>query len=212
MQGAYLGPGFSNAEIADRFRNAGAVFKIVEDEAVIEHTVDALIEEKAVGWFQGRMEFGPRALGSRSILGDPRSPTMQSQMNLKIKFREGFRPFAPSVLRERVSDFFDLDCDSPYMLLVAPVRAGPQLPAITHVDGTARIQTVRPDENPLFHDLISRFGRLTGYPVLINTSFNVRGEPMVCTPEDAYTCFMRTEIDYLVIEDFLLDKCDQTPR
>jgi carbamoyltransferase len=177
------------------------------------------------------MEFGPRALGARSILGDPRSAAMQSAMNLKIKFRESFRPFAPSVLRDRVDEFFVMDCDSPYMLLVAPVReeirfemsADQQrlfgidklnvqrstLPAVTHVDYSARVQTVRREENPLYYDLIVEFDRLTGCPVLVNTSFNVRGEPIVCTPEDAYRCFMRTGIDALVIEDLLFDKADQ---
>ena len=177
------------------------------------------------------MEFGPRALGARSILGDPRSPRMQSQMNLKIKFRESFRPFAPSVLRERVADFFELDADSPYMLLVAPVREDLRLhvtdedeklfgiaklnvprstiPAVTHVDNSARIQTVRREDNPRYYDLIEAFGRLTRCPVLVNTSFNVRGEPIVCTPEQAYTCFMRTEMDCLVLEDFILEKREQ---
>jgi len=177
------------------------------------------------------MEFGPRALGARSILGDPRSPRMQSVMNLKIKFRESFRPFAPSVLRERLPDFFELDCDSPYMLLVAPVRENRRIPmtedqaklfgieklnvprstipAVTHVDYSARIQTVRQEENPLYYDLIRAFEDLTGCPVLVNTSFNVRGEPIVCTPEQAYTCFLRTEMDYLVLGDFILDKRQQ---
>ena len=184
-----------------------------------------------VGWFDGRMEFGPRALGARSILGDPRSPRMQAQMNLKIKFREGFRPFAPSVLRERVSEYFELDCDSPYMLLVAPVKRERQIlmsdaqrrlwgidqlnvvrsdiPAVTHIDYSARIHTVSRDTNPHYYDLIKEFARLTDCPVLVNTSFNVRGEPIVCTPSDAYRCFMRTHIDYLVLGPFLLDKAQQ---
>jgi carbamoyltransferase len=184
-----------------------------------------------VGWFQGRMEFGPRALGARSILGDPRSPAMQSQMNLKIKYRESFRPFAPSVLRERVADYFELECDSPYMQLVAPVRADLRLaptaeqegltgveklraarsviPAVTHVDYSARIQTVRREENPRYHELLAAFERLTGCAVLVNTSFNVRGEPIVCTPADAYRCFMRTEMDALVVGDFVLLKAEQ---
>ena len=199
---------------------------------MIDDTVEALVDEKAVGWFQGRMEFGPRALGARSILGDPRSPGMQSQMNLKIKFRESFRPFAPSVLRERVADFFEMTCDSPYMLLVAPVKESLRtpvtaaaeglfgidrlnvprstIPAVTHVDHSARVQTVRREDNPLYYDLIAAFGRLTGCPLVVNTSFNVRGEPIVCTPEQAYICFMRTEMDCLVIEDFFLDKREQT--
>ena len=184
-----------------------------------------------VGWFQGRMEFGPRALGARSILGDPRSPRMQSVLNLKIKYRESFRPFAPSVLRERLHEWFELDVDSPYMLLVAPVRESKRIamtseqqrlfgieklnvprstiPAVTHVDYSARIQTVHPDTHPLYHALLERFDALTGCPVLVNTSFNVRGEPIVCTPEDAYRCFMRTEMDHLVIGSFVLDKAKQ---
>jgi len=184
-----------------------------------------------VGWFQGRMEFGPRALGNRSILGEPRSPRMQSVMNLKIKFRESFRPFAPSVLREQVAEWFELDVDSPYMLLVAPVRERWRIamredeqrlfgieklnvprstvPAVTHVDYSARIQTVHAETNPLYHALLSRFHALTGCPVLVNTSFNVRGEPIVCTPADAYRCFMRTEMDHLVVGSFLLDKSRQ---
>ncbi|HYX41445.1 MAG TPA: carbamoyltransferase C-terminal domain-containing protein, partial [Pyrinomonadaceae bacterium] len=181
--------------------------------------------------FQGRMEFGPRALGARSILGDPRSPKMQAQMNLKIKFRESFRPFAPSVLRERVADYFEMDCDSPYMLLVAPVQQRHRIsmtdeeqklfgieklnvprstiPAITHVDYSARVQTVSRVDNPLYYDLIAAFERLTGCPVVVNTSFNVRGEPIVCAPEQAFTCFMRTEMDVLVLGDYVLDKRDQ---
>jgi carbamoyltransferase len=231
MQGAYLGPAFSNAEIADRFRNAGAVFKIVGDEAVIEHTVDALIEEKAVGWFQGRMEFGPRALGARSILGDPRSPHMQRQLNLKVKFRESFRPFAPSVLREDVAEWFEIDGDSPYMLVVADVledRRHPvsdedkklfgidrlntvrsEIPAVTHVDMSARIQTVHKETNPRYHALLSAFKARTGCPALVNTSFNVRSEPIVCTPEDAFRCFMGTDIELLVAGNCVARKEDQ---
>ena len=231
MQGAYLGPAFSNAEIADRFHNAGAVFKIVEDEAVIEHTVDALIEEKAVGWFQGRMEFGPRALGARSILGDPRSPQMQRQLNLKVKFRESFRPFAPSVLREDVAEWFEIDGDSPYMLVVADVledRRHPvsdvdkklfgidrlntirsEIPAVTHVDMSARIQTVHKETNPRYHALLSAFKARTGCPALVNTSFNIRSEPIVCTPEDAFRCFMGTDIELLVAGNCVARKEDQ---
>jgi carbamoyltransferase len=231
MQGAYLGPAFSNTEIADRFRNAGAVFKIVEDEAVIEHTVDALIQEKAVGWFQGRMEFGPRALGARSILGDPRSPHMQRQLNLKVKFRESFRPFAPSVLREDVAEWFEIDGDSPYMLVVADVlenRRHPmsdedkklfgidrlntirsEIPAVTHVDMSARIQTVHKETNPRYHALLSAFKARTGCPALVNTSFNVRSEPIVCTPEDAFRCFMGTDIELLVAGNCVARKEDQ---
>jgi carbamoyltransferase len=210
-QTAYLGPQFPPDEIRSVLDAKGAVYTRIDRPSLAARVARLLADGKIVGWFQGRMEFGPRALGARSILGDSRSPTMQSEMNLKIKFRESFRPFAPSVVRERVSEFFDLDCDSPYMLLVAPTREPASLPAVTHLDGTARVQTVSPEQNPLFHELLTAFGRLTGYPVLINTSFNVRGEPMVCSPGDAYTCFMRTEIDYLVLEDFVLDKRDQAP-
>jgi carbamoyltransferase len=200
--------------------------------AEMHRTVAQLLaDEKVVGWYNGRMEFGPRALGSRSILGDPRSPRMQAQMNLKIKFRESFRPFAPSVLREKVHECFEMDCDSPYMLLVAPVREERRIsmtaeqeklfgidklnvprsdmPAITHVDYSARIQTVSADTNPDYHAVIAEFDRLTGCPVIVNTSFNVRGEPIVCTPADAYRCFMRTDMDYLVLGTRLLAKCEQ---
>jgi carbamoyltransferase len=233
MQGAYLGPGFSTAEISERLRSAGAVFKVVEDEAVIGQTVDALAEEKAVGWFQGRMEFGPRALGARSILGDPRSPQMQRQLNLKVKFRESFRPFAPSVLREDVAEWFELDDDSPYMLVVADVledRRHPvseedkklfgidrlntirsEIPAVTHVDMSARIQTVHKETNPRYHTLLSAFKARTGCPVLVNTSFNVRSEPIVCTPEDAFRCFMGTDIELLVAGNCILRKEHQDP-
>jgi carbamoyltransferase len=233
MQGAYLGPAFSTTEIANRLRNAGAVFQVVEDEEVIGHTVDALIEEKAVGWFQGRMEFGPRALGARSILGDPRSPHMQRQLNLKVKFRESFRPFAPAVLREDVADWFELDGDSPYMLVVADVREDrrhavsdedkklfgidrlntirSEIPAVTHVDMSARIQTVHKETNPRYHALLSAFKARTGCPVLVNTSFNVRSEPIVCTPEDAFRCFMGTDIELLVAGNCIARKEDQDP-
>jgi carbamoyltransferase len=233
MQGAYLGPAFSTAEIAERLCAAGAVFDIVDDDSVIGRTVDALIDEKAVGWFQGRVEFGPRALGARSILGDPRSPNMQRQLNLKVKFRESFRPFAPSVLREDLGEWFDLDCDSPYMLLVADVledRRCPvseeaealfgidrlntirsQIPAVTHVDMSARIQTVHKETNPRYHALLSAFKARTGCPVLVNTSFNVRSEPIVCTPEDAFRCFMGTGIELLVAGNCIARKEDQNP-
>jgi carbamoyltransferase len=228
MKGAYLGPSFAADEIQSFLDSAGASYRRVERSQVAGEVARLLADEKVVGWFQGRMEFGPRALGGRSILGDPRSPRMQSQMNLKIKFRESFRPFAPSVLRERVADYFELDTDSPYMLLVAPVREGLRvpmteaeeklfgverlnvprstIPAVTHVDYSARVQTVRREDNPAYYDLLAAFDQLTGCPVLVNTSFNVRGEPIVCTPEQAYTCFMRTEMDCLVIEDFVLEK------
>lgn len=228
MKGAYLGPSFSSAEIRAFLETTGANYRQVDAAELAEHVARLLAEEKIVGWFQGRMEFGPRALGARSILGDPRSPRMQTQMNLKIKFRESFRPFAPSVLRERAPDFFELDADSPYMLLVAPVRKHlcyelteaeenlfgieklnvPRsiIPAVTHVDYSARVQTVRRQDNPLYYDLIAAFGRLTNCPILVNTSFNVRGEPLVCTPEQAYACFMRTEMDCLVLGDFVIRK------
>src|SRR5439155_12737757 len=228
MQGAYLGPEFTPDEIEAFLQSQGAVYTRLDGLCLQQRVAGLLAQEQVVGWFDGRMEFGPRALGARSILGDPRSPRMQAQMNIKIKFREGFRPFAPSVLRERVSDYFELDCDSPYMLLVAPVRRERQipmspeqrslwgieqlnvvrsdLPAITHIDYSARIQTVERSTNPDYYDLLSEFERLTGCAVLVNTSFNVRGEPIVCTPEDAYQCFMRTHIDHLVVGPFLLDK------
>ncbi|HKC63212.1 MAG TPA: carbamoyltransferase [Pyrinomonadaceae bacterium] len=231
MKGAYLGPSFTSEDVREFFETTGARYRRVERAELAETVARLLAEEKVVGWFQGRMEFGPRALGARSILGDPRSPRMQSQMNLKIKFRESFRPFAPSVLRERVKDFFEMDVDSPYMLLVAPVQKHLRyemtetesklfgieklnvprstIPAVTHVDYSARVQTVRREDNPLYYDLIAAFGRLTGCPVLVNTSFNVRGEPIVCTPQDAYTCFMRTEMDCLVMEDYVLEKSEQ---
>jgi carbamoyltransferase len=233
MSGAYLGPAFDQAEIERRLRDVGAVFEVVPDQAMIASTADALAETKAVGWFQGRMEFGPRALGARSILGDARSPTMQKMLNLKVKYRESFRPFAPSVLREKVADWFELDDDSPYMLLVADVVqerrrlmnederalfgidklnvARSEIPAVTHVDYSARIQTVHADTNPRFHALLEAFEARTGCPVLVNTSFNVRGEPIVCTPEDAFHCFMGTEIEVLVAGNCVLDKTRQDP-
>ncbi|MBV8858755.1 MAG: carbamoyltransferase [Acidobacteria bacterium] len=231
MRGAYLGPEFADDEIEESLVTLGARYRKVPQGELSETVARLLAEEKVVGWFQGRMEFGPRALGARSILGDPRSPRMQSQMNLKIKFRESFRPFAPSVLRERVSDYFELEADSPYMLLVAPVREHLRrevteaesrlfgieklnvprstIPAVTHVDYSARVQTVRREESPAFYDLLAAFERLTGCAVLVNTSFNVRGEPIVCTPAQAFACFMRTEMDCLVVGDFLLLKSEQ---
>jgi carbamoyltransferase len=233
MQGALLGPAFGVAEIETTLAGLGARYAKLSPDELIERTADLLTREKVVGWFAGRMEFGPRALGARSILGDPRSPRMQSVMNLKIKFRESFRPFAPSVLRERCADYFDLDCESPYMLLVAPVRehrrrrmtdeeqrlfgieklnvSRSEIPAVTHVDYSARVQTVSEQTNPLYHRLIRAFEERTGCPVLVNTSFNVRGEPIVCTPVDAYRCFMRTEMDALVLAPFLLLKQEQPP-
>jgi len=231
MRGAYLGPAHAQEDIEARLVAAGARFKVLSAEAMIDETAQALAAEKAVGWFQGRMEFGPRALGARSILADPRSPAMQRLLNLKVKYRESFRPFAPSVLREDVDEWFELDADSPYMLLVAPVKARRQLPmsnadrarfgidklnvprsdipAVTHVDYSARIQTVHQDTNPSYHALISRFRALTGCPVLVNTSFNVRGEPIVCTPQDAFRCFMGSEIDLLVVGNCVLHKKEQ---
>lgn len=233
MHGAYLGPEFGQAEIEARLRAVKAKFTVLSDRELIDTCADALVAEKALGWFQGRMEFGPRALGGRSILGDARSPSMQSVLNLKVKYRESFRPFAPSVLRERVSEWFDLDEDSPYMLLVADVVAGRRLrmtpeqeklfgieklnvprsdiPAVTHVDYSARIQTVHSETNPRYHALISRFNELTGCPVIVNTSFNVRGEPIVGTPEDAFRCFMGTEIEALAVGNCFLRKEDQDP-
>ncbi len=231
MQAALLGPSYSEEEIKEFLDSRAIPYTQLSREDIVVETAKLLAAEKVVGWFQGRMEFGPRALGARSILGDARSSRMQSVMNLKIKFRESFRPFAPSVLREQVSEYFELDQDSPYMLLVAPVRADKRrqmtpeeeklfgieklkiprsvIPAVTHVDYSARIQTVRREENPRYYDLIKAFYDLTGCPVIVNTSFNVRGEPIVCTPEDAYRCFMRTEMDYLVLETYLLEKRQQ---
>lgn len=234
MAGSYLGPSFSQTEIERRLTDSGAVFETVTDEnALIDHTAQALSDNKAVGWFQGRMEFGPRALGARSILGNPSDPETQKTLNLKVKFRESFRPFAPAILREDVAEWFDLDQDSPYMLVVAPVtndhckplsrldleRWGldrvnavrSDIPAVTHVDYSARVQTVRKETNPRFHALISRFKDMTGIPIVVNTSFNVRGEPIVCTPEDAFRCFMATDLDVLVIGDCVLEKASQNP-
>ena len=228
MNGSFLGPRYSEAEITAAIQKGGWVAKRVDPQDVAAQVAAAMSQEKVVGLMQGRMEFGPRALGGRSIIGDARSPKMQAVMNLKIKFRESFRPFAPAVLREHVAEWFELDGDSPYMLLVADVHQDQRLPvpaeaealwgieklnvprsrvpAITHVDYSARIQTVRRDTNPLYHDIIDAFHRMTGCPVIVNTSFNVRGEPMVCSPEDAYRCFMRTDMDLLVLENFLLEK------
>jgi carbamoyltransferase len=233
MEGAFLGPAYAQQDVESRLASVGARFEVVSDDDVIEKTAIALALGEAVGWVQGRMEFGPRALGARSILGDPRSPTMQKTLNLRVKYRESFRPFAPSVLREDVSDWFELDTDSPYMLLVADVVKGRRrrmtneeealfgidklnvarsdIPAVTHVDYSARVQTVHADTNPRFHALISRFKAKTGCPVLVNTSFNVRGEPIVCTPEDAFRCFMGNDIEMLVVGNCMLRKSDQDP-
>jgi len=234
MDGAYLGPSFPQGEIERRLTAAGARFAVLGEDEMIDLTAQALAEQKAVGWFQGRMEFGPRSLGARSILGDPRSPAMQKNLNLKVKYRESFRPFAPAVLREDVSDWFDHASDSPYMLIVADVReekrlqmtaedktlfgidklnvARSEIPAVTHVDYSARVQTVHANTNPLFHKLLGRFKGLTGCPILVNTSFNVRGEPIVCTPEDAFRCFMGNELDMLVVGNCVLRKPDQDPN
>ena len=231
MRGSYLGPEYTADQVRDQLDAMGAKYTILDDDALYSRTAQLLAGENVIGWFQGRMEFGPRALGGRSIIGDPRSAKMQSVMNLKIKYRESFRPFAPSVLWERVSDYFEQDAPSPYMLIVAPVREELRiditaeqeqlvgieklklersaLPAITHVDYSARVQTVHADTNPRYHALLKAFEQLTGCGVLVNTSFNVRGEPIVCTPTDAYRCFMRTEMDYLVVENFFLDKREQ---
>ncbi len=228
MQGAYLGPAFDDAAIRAFLDAGGIPYRTLDDDALFEELAGLLDAGKVVGWFNGRMEFGPRSLGARSILGDPRNTAMQSVMNLKIKYRESFRPFAPAVLDERVSDWFELDRPSPYMLIVADVRGDrrlamseaqkrlfgieklmiprSELPAVTHVDYSARIQTVHADTNPRFHRLLAAFERRTGCPVLVNTSFNVRGEPIVCTPEDAWRCFMRTEMDHLVLGNCILDK------
>jgi carbamoyltransferase len=232
MKGGYLGPAFTTQEIIKELESAGANYEVLEHAAAVSLAARALAEGKAVGWMQGRMEFGPRALGGRSILGDPRSPSMQKTLNLKVKYRESFRPFAPSVLREDVADWFELDYDSPYMLLVADIDKSlrtemteeqkslfgidklnvkrSDIPAVTHVDYSARIQTVHKDTNPRYHQLISEFKKRTGCPVVVNTSFNVRGEPIVCTPTDAFNCFMGTDLDMLVIENVVLTKKNQS--
>ena len=231
MNGSYLGPDYAQNDIEQRLKAVGAVFKVLNECEVITETAEALSKGKAIGWHQGRMEFGPRALGCRSIIADPRSPTVQKQLNLKVKYRESFRPFAPSVLREKVNEWFDLDGDSPYMLLVADVHKNKQIamseqdqklfgieklnvsrseiPAVTHVDYSARIQTVHLETNPKYYQLISKFYELTGCPVIVNTSFNVRGEPIVNTPEDAFHCLMGTEIELLVVGNCMLRKEDQ---
>jgi carbamoyltransferase len=233
MAGSYLGPEFKDDEIAERLGKAGARFTTLAYDQMIEQTAQALADSKAVGWMHGRMEFGPRSLGARSILGDARSPSMQKTLNLKVKYRESFRPFAPAVLREDVEQYFDIDTDSPYMLMVAPVKKERRramtaeeeklfgidklnvprsdIPAVTHIDYSGRIQTVHRETNPAFHDLISAFKARTGCSVVVNTSFNVRGEPIVCTPEDAFRCFMGSEIEVLVVGNCLLKKEDQDP-
>jgi carbamoyltransferase len=231
MNGSYLGPEFSSEEIRKLLDECGAIYTEVTDDELIERVAKALSEEKAVGWMQGRMEFGPRALGGRSIIADPRSPSMQRQLNLKVKYRENFRPFAPSVTRESVSDWFEIDTDSPYMLLVSGVKENKRctmtreeaglcgldkikaprssIPAVTHVDYSARIQTVHKDTNFIYHALLNKFEEITGCPLLVNTSFNVRGEPIVCTPEDAFRCFMGTDLDLLAVGNYVLIKNQQ---
>jgi carbamoyltransferase len=232
MKGAYLGPEFSQIEIEQELKDCGAVFTTYASEEMLDKTAQALADGRAVGWMNGRMEFGPRSLGGRSILADPRSPSMQRLLNLKVKYRESFRPFAPSVLREDVTDWFEIDCDSPYMLLVADVTNDKRIemtavqqklfgieklntlrstiPSVTHVDYSARVQTVHQQTNPLYYKLIKRFKEITGCPILVNTSFNIRGEPIICSPEDAFRCFMGTELDVLVIGNSMLEKSSQT--
>lgn len=231
MKGSYLGPQFTDDKVENELKNCGANYKKVNLDQIIKDTAKALSEEKAIGWFQGRMEFGPRSLGNRSIIADPRSEKMQKNLNLKVKFRESFRPFAPAVLYEKVSEWFEINCESPYMLLVADVKKSKQLqmtneqknlfgidklnvkrssiPSVTHVDYSARIQTVHKETNPIFHKLIEEFERITKYPVLVNTSFNVRGEPIVCSATDAFNCFMGTDLDVLVCNKFILYKENQ---
>jgi carbamoyltransferase len=233
QRGSYLGPAYSNAEIRAYLESQRIPFTELTEDELPERIADLIKAEKVIGWFQGRMEFGPRALGARSIIGDAQSPRMQEVMNLKIKFRESFRPFAPTVLREKVSDYFELDRESPYMLLVAPVAMAKRrdmtaeeqrlfglkklltirstIPAVTHVDYSARVQTVTEDYQPRYYRMIRKFDEKYGCPVIINTSFNVRGEPIVCAPEHAYLCFMRTNMDYLLLGNFLIEKQGQKP-
>ena len=234
MQGSYLGPSFSNDEVEKILKSLNANFKKYSEDELIDNVAKNLAEGMTVGWFQGRMEFGPRALGGRSILADPRNKNMQKELNLKVKFRESFRPFAPSVLREDVSNWFELDCDSPYMLLVSDLNKKIQIsmtekdkklfgidklniqrssiPAVTHVDYSARIQTVHKETNPRYNKLLNKFKEITNCPVLVNTSFNVRGEPIVCDVKDAYKCFMGTNLDVLVCENFILYKNQQISK
>ncbi len=234
MKGGFLGPKFTNDEIEIELKTCGATFKKMSDEDMIEYVANALVKGKAVGWMQGRMEFGPRALGSRSIIADPRSPNMQKTLNLKVKYRESFRPFAPSILFEDVSEWFEYNTHSPYMLFVANVRKDKHVkieakeqslfgidklkvphsivPAITHVDYSARIQTVHIDTNPLFYSVIQKFKKKTGCPIVVNTSFNIRGEPIVCSPTDAFKCFMGNKLDLLAIGNFILLKDDQNKK
>jgi len=233
MKGAYLGPEFDNSTIEGFLKRNGYPYQLLRDENIPEKIADLIAEEKVIGWFQGRMEFGPRALGSRTIIGDARSPEMQKKMNLKIKYRESFRPFAPSIRAENISEYFEIDRESPYMLLVSNVQKNKQIemsveqksyfgleklnvvrsdiPAVTHVDYSARIQSVNSKTNPRYHEMLTKFNSKYGCPVIVNTSFNVRGEPIVCTPKDAYLCFMRTEMDYLIMGNYLLNKTEQKP-
>ena len=233
MRGSFLGPEYSDAEIQAFLDRENIPYTRLPATELFARVAELVSQDNVIGWFQGRMEFGPRSLGARSIIGDARSPQMQETMNLKIKFRESFRPFAPSVLREKVDQWFDLNSSSPYMLLVAPVRntlrrtmteeqeklfgldklhvVRSEIPAVTHIDYSARVQTVHRDTNPVYHELISAFDAESGCPVIVNTSFNVRGEPPVCSPNDAFRCFMRTGIDYLVLGHFLVDKKAQQP-
>ena len=232
MKGSYLGPEFSQEEISERLTSCGAVFETLKEDELVEQTAQALANGNAVGWMNGRMEFGPRALGGRSIIADPRSPTMHKLLNLKVKYRESFRPFAPSILREDIAQWFEMDDDSPYMLLVADVVKNKRkqmtteeqalfgidklnvprsdIPSVTHVDYSARVQTVHEETNPRYYALIKRFKELTGCPIIVNTSFNVRGEPIICTPEDAFRCFMGTELDILVVGNVFLTKTNQS--
>jgi carbamoyltransferase len=234
MQGGYLGPQYSQSEIENQLSSMDANYETLSDNEMLDVTVDALVAGKAIGWFQGRMEFGPRALGNRSILGDPRNENMQKTLNLKVKYRESFRPFAPSILYEDVKEWFDLDCESPYMLLVADVLSKhhcsvsesddkligldklnvsrSEIPAVTHVDYSSRVQTVHRDTNPIYHALLQRFKQRTGCPIIVNTSFNIRSEPIVCTPEDAFRCFMGCDIELLVIGNSVLHKEKQAPE
>ena len=233
QQGSYLGPEFQKDDISEYLKKNSIPYTELSDEEIPEKIAGLLADQNVIGWFQGRMEFGPRALGNRSILGDARSPKMQETINLKIKFRESFRPFAPSVIKERAADYFEIDRESPYMLLVVPVKeevrrevtdeeeklfgvrklnvVRSSIPAVTHVDYSARIHTVDKNVNPLFYRMIEKFDEKYGCPVVINTSFNVRGEPIVCTPEDAYLCFMRTNMDFLIVGNFLVEKKEQKP-
>jgi len=234
MQGSYLGPCFSDDEIEENLKNLGAIYKKFPEEELLKITAEELSKEKTIGWFQGRMEFGPRALGARSIIADPRSDKMQKILNLKVKFRESFRPFAPSIIREDLSKWFELNSSSPYMLLVANVRESikremtneekklfgisklnikrSNIPAVTHVDYSARIQTVHEDTNPKYYKLLQNFKKITDCPIVVNTSFNVRGEPIVCTIHDAYKCFMGTDLDMLVCGNFVLYKDQQNTQ